>query len=162
VGFSFNTDRPLSIITALGAAALWGASTVFGRYVASRMPALTITGLRFLLALPVLAAMFLLQPETMRQMPSTLSSQSAVVAMALIPGLVALVLYYKGLQSTIASMASIGELAFPVTAVAANWFLLDARLTRSQFVGGAILVSSVTALTYLDSREKSRDVPKDE
>ena len=159
-GFSFNADKPLSIIAAVGAAALWGACTVFGRYVALRMPALTLTGLRFLIALPVLAVMFLLQSPTMRQMPSTLSSQSAVVAMALIPGLIALVFYYKGLQSTIASVASIGELAFPVTAVAANWFLLGIHLTRSQFMGGAILVASVTALTYLDSREKSQLVTK--
>lgn len=161
-GFSLSAHQPMSIITALGAAALWGASTVFGRYVAARMPALILTGLRFLLALPVLAAMFLLQPAAMRQMPSTFTSQSAVVAMALIPGLVALVIYYKGLQSTIASMASIGELAFPVTAVTTNWILLDIHLTRSQFLGGAILVASVTALTYLDSRERNLAARRDE
>ena len=72
--------------------------------------------------------------------------------MALIPGLAALLLYYAGLRSTKASLASIGELAFPVTAVIANWLLLDIRLTPSQLLGGIILVTSVTLLTLLQHR----------
>jgi drug/metabolite transporter (DMT)-like permease len=49
-------------------------------------------------------------------------------------------------------LASIGELAFPVTAVITNWVLLDVRLTLSQVVGGIILVTSVTLLTILQHR----------
>jgi drug/metabolite transporter (DMT)-like permease len=69
--------------------------------------------------------------------------------MALLPGLVALVLYYKGLRNITASLASIGELAFPLTAVVTNWFFLDAHLALSQFLGAALLVASVTAVTRL-------------
>ncbi len=155
-GFTFEPYQAASIVAALGASALWGASTVFGRYVASRIPALTLTGLRFVIALPVLSLMYCLEPMASRRIPSTFSSQASLVAMALIPGLLALVFYYKGLQTTMASMASIGELAFPVTAVVANWFFLDIHLTGTQILGGSLLVISVTALTYLDARAKQR------
>jgi drug/metabolite transporter (DMT)-like permease len=155
-GFTLDAGPPMSIVSALGAAGLWGASTVFGRYVAARMPALTLTALRFLIALPVLAAMYLLQPAALRRLPLTVTSQTSVVVMALIPGLAALVIYYKGLQTTLASIASIAELAFPVTAIVANWFLLDIHLTTMQFLGGTILISSVTVLTWLNSQAENR------
>ncbi len=100
--------------------------------------------------------MYYLQPAALQRMPLTLPSQAAVIIMALVPGLLALLFYYKGLQSTIASMASIGELAFPITAVAANWFFLGIHLTRTQFLGGFLLVASVTALTYLDTQAKEQ------
>ncbi len=158
-GFSIVPYQLMSMLAAIGASLLWGASTVFGRYSSVRLPALVLTGLRFLIALPALSALFLLQPANLRGMPASLSSRAALVEMALIPGLLALVLYYKGLQSTIASVASIGELAFPITAVAANWLLLDVHLTKSQLLGGALLVASVTVLTYLESREKIGTAP---
>ncbi|HYK90285.1 MAG TPA: DMT family transporter, partial [Acidobacteriota bacterium] len=86
-GVAIQAGQMMSIIAALGASALWGASTVFGRFVAARLPALTLTGLRFLLALPVLAAAFYLQPVELQHLPSTFTSWAAVTAMALLPGL---------------------------------------------------------------------------
>jgi drug/metabolite transporter (DMT)-like permease len=151
-GLSIDPRQPSCLLAALGASLLWGASTVFGRYIVARVPVLVLTGLRFALALPLLAVIFLIQGQGSRQLPSTLHSISSVVVMALIPGLVAMICYYRGLQTTIASLASIGELAFPVTAVAANWFLLGIRLAPSQFAGGAVLITTVTTLSYLHTR----------
>jgi drug/metabolite transporter (DMT)-like permease len=141
-----------SVLAAVGAATLWGASTVFGRYIVTRLPVLILTGLRFTLALPVLVGIYLLQPAAARELPSGAGPVMALIGMALIPGLAALVLYYKGLGSTSASLASIGELAFPLTAVTANWLVLDIRLAASQFVGAVLLVASVTAVTQLEGR----------
>jgi drug/metabolite transporter (DMT)-like permease len=155
-GFSIDPRQPACLLAALGASLLWGASTVFGRYIVTRLPVLVLTGLRFALALPVLAVIYFFQGQDSRHLPATLHSMTSVVVMALIPGLVAMICYYRGLQTTIASLASIGELAFPVTAVATNWFILGIRLAPSQFAGGALLITSVTALTYLHGREKNR------
>jgi drug/metabolite transporter (DMT)-like permease len=148
-GFAINTDEPLNLLAALGAASLWGMSTVFGRYLITRLPVVGLTSLRFVLALPVLAALFWLQPPDHKSLPADTASVASLAGMALIPGLAALLLYYAGLRSTKASLASIGELAFPVTAVIANWVLLDIRLAPSQLLGGIILVASVTLLTVL-------------
>lgn len=152
-GFSLSAT-PLNLLAALGAACLWGFSTVFGRQVVERLPIYFVTSMRFLLALPVLAALFWFQSAEQRALPTSLASAATLVGMALIPGLIALVLYYKGLQSTLASVASVGELAFPVTAVVANWLILDIRLAPTQILGGVALVTSVTALSFLDAREK--------
>jgi drug/metabolite transporter (DMT)-like permease len=159
-GLSIDPRQPACLVAALGASLLWGASTVFGRYIVARVPVLVLTGLRFALALPLLAVIYLLQAHDTRHLPSTVQSVSSVVVMALIPGLVAMVCYYRGLQSTIASVASIGELAFPITAVATNWYILGIRLTLSQFAGGALLITMVTALTYLHGREKKPSMQK--
>ncbi len=150
-GFSLNPGQPSCIIAAVAASCLWGASTVFGRYIVARLQVLTLTGLRFAIALPVLLILYWVQTPANRQVPSTVPSVSAIAAMALIPGLAALVCYYRGLLSTIASHASLGELAFPLTAVTANWFVLGIALAPSQILGGLLLVSSVTALTFLSA-----------
>jgi len=150
-GFSLNPGQPSCIIAAIAASCLWGASTVFGRYIVARLPIMTLTGLRFALALPVLVVLYFGQAPAGRQLPTTVPSLSAVAAMALIPGLAALVCYYRGLLSTIASHASVGELAFPLTAVAANWFVLGIGLALSQLLGGLLLVASVTVLTLLSA-----------
>ena len=154
-GLSVDPKQPESILAAVGASALWGASTVLGRYVVPRVPVFVLTGLRFGIALPVLAILFAAQPAASRALPATLGGWATLTAMALLPGMAALVLYYKGLQTTPATMASIAELAFPVTAVTVNWLVLGARLSSSQCLGGAILVAAVTFLTFKESRSQT-------
>jgi drug/metabolite transporter (DMT)-like permease len=151
-GFAINPNEPLSLIAAVGAAAFWGSSTVFGRYLIARLPVIVLTSLRFVLALPALVVLFWLQDPDQKSLPADFSAGVSLIGMALVPGLAALLFYYAGLRSTKASLASIGELAFPVTAVITNWVLLDVRLTLSQVVGGIILVTSVTLLTILQHR----------
>jgi len=84
---------------ALGAAALWAGGTVFGRYALGSISFWSMTSLRFTVALPILLAVMLLSP-----------------GIALIPGLLALLLYYRALSKTPASLATIAEMAFPVAA----------------------------------------------
>ncbi len=154
-GLAIAPSQTSSILTAVGAALLWGASTVFGRYVVTRLPVLILTGLRFTIALPVLAGLYALQPQGSRELPSGAGPIAAITGMALIPGLAALVLYYRGLTSTSASLASIGELAFPLTALTANWLFLNIRLGATQFLGAALLIGSVTIISQLEARKNA-------
>jgi len=147
--------------SAIGAAALWGSSTVCGRYLAPKVSTQFLTGLRFLFALPALLALYFLQPVPERALPTSLASVIMVVAMALLPGLLALLFYYRGLRTTLASVASIFELAFPVTAVAVNWWVLDVRLSPFQLLGAAILITSVTSLAWMHSRSRVSDSTAD-
>ncbi len=149
--FAFDARQSETILAAMGAAALWGACTVFGRYVVARVPALVVTGLRFTIALPMLGILFAVQPRSYRGMPDGVDAVLSIIAMALVPGLVALISYYNGLRLTSASLASIGELAFPLTAVTANWYILGIRLATSQIIGASVLVAAVTVLTFASS-----------
>jgi len=154
-GLSSGERGLSSILAALGAAFLWGASTVFGRYTLGRLPVLRLTAMRFLLALPVLVVAYFLQPQSSRSLPNSAGAAGLLVSMALFSSLAGLLLYYRGLQFTRASVAAVAEMAFPLTAVAANWLVLGVRLSASQVFGAAVLVLSITGLTYLDaSREK--------
>lgn len=155
-GFFAHPPAAAGIAAALGAACLWGSCTVFGRYLAGRTPVMFLTGARFVIALPVLLLLYALQGEPGRLLPDSLPAMSALAGMALIPGLAALAAYYQGLRSTPASIASIGELAFPVTAVLANWLLLDIRLSGTQITGAVMLVASITLITWFSAREADK------
>lgn len=153
-GFRFNLQQPACILAALAASFLWGTSTVLGRYIVARVPILMVTALRFILALPVLLILFWFQPAADRVIPGASASIAALIAMALIPGFLALVFYYRGLRWTTASIACFGEMAFPLTAVLTNWYILDVRLTGSQVIGGCILVATVAAVSCLNARRR--------
>jgi drug/metabolite transporter, DME family len=104
-------------LLALGAAALWAGGTVFGRFALGSISFWSMTSLRFTLALPVLITISLVQygPAgfTHYQVSDFVPN---LLAIALIPGLLALLLYYRALSRTPASLATLAELAYPVAA----------------------------------------------
>src|SRR5215216_3139929 len=100
---------------ALGAALLWGSSTVLGRLVLKDVPFYALTGARLLLAAPLLAGIVVAQSSVGSLAAGFASEPGRVILLALIPGLLALLLYYRGLTGTRASYATLAELAFPAT-----------------------------------------------
>lgn len=88
-------------LLSLGAALLWGGSTVMGRYLLGAVNYETVTSLRFILALPILLA-FTLTERQIWSLPSGGLDVSLVILnlllQALLPGLLSLLLYYKGLS----------------------------------------------------------------
>lgn len=136
-------------LLALGAAGLWGLGTVMGRHLTSRLGFSVITSLRFALALPVLALFVALGDEPSGLAEVTRSDVLAIVLLALIPGLLALLLYYEGLTATPASAATLAELAFPVSAVTLNYLVFGTVLTLTQWVGVALLATTIVVMTLL-------------
>jgi drug/metabolite transporter, DME family len=102
-------------LLALGAAVLWASGTVLGRYALGSISFWSVTSLRFTLALPILVVVVLVQfgvggfghYRFTDFVPNLL-------AIALVPGLFALLLYYLALSRTPASLATIAEMAYPV------------------------------------------------
>jgi hypothetical protein len=72
-----------------------------------------------------------------------------VVGLALIPGLLALLLYYRGLRSTPAAAATIAELAFPLTAAGLNYVVFGTVLTVTQWFGVAFLAGTIGVMSWL-------------
>jgi DME family drug/metabolite transporter len=102
---------------ALGAAALWAGGTVFGRYALGSISFWSMTSLRFTVALPVLIAIVLVSEGAAGFSHYTVNDfVPNLLGIALIPGLLALLLYYRALSKTPASLATIAEMAFPVAA----------------------------------------------
>jgi drug/metabolite transporter (DMT)-like permease len=130
-------------LLALSAAALWGTGTVLGRYAGAQIGFRDLTVLRFAFGLPASLVLVLLLDQ-----PLTVPWRDApvVALLALVPGLLALILFYRGLRGTPASRATLAELAFPFTAALVGVAFLGAVLTGSQWLGLAVLATTVTAL----------------
>lgn len=79
-----------------------------------------------------------------------------VAGLALVPGLLAIMVYYRGLGSTPASAATLAELAFPVSALFLNWVILERTLVAGQLVGASILVATITVMGLAQSDSSAR------
>jgi drug/metabolite transporter (DMT)-like permease len=139
---------------ALGAAALWGAATVFGRYALADVSFTALTGLRFTTALPALAIVLLLLGGPAAFTVYRIGDAPLYLGLALLPGLIAMLLYYRGLSATPASMATLAELAFPITGVLVNLYLVTPRqtITTYQVVGIIVLWAAIAVLDRINAR----------
>jgi drug/metabolite transporter (DMT)-like permease len=142
---------------AVGAALLWGSSTVLGRFVLKDVPFYALTGARLFLAVPLLAGIVVAQSSVGGLAAGFASEPGRVILLALIPGLLALLLYYRGLTGTRASYATLAELAFPATAVVLNWTFLGVGVSANQLLGFVILWAAVFVLGYLNARAPAPD-----
>jgi drug/metabolite transporter (DMT)-like permease len=148
-------------LTAIGAAALWAGGTVFGRYALSGVRFPTLTALRFVSGMPALGAVLWLQGGVAAFSQYRGEDLPLYAGLALLPGLVAMLLYYRGLSSTPASMATLAELAFPITGVLVNVFLVSPpqSITPWQIAGIATLWIAITALDVANARRPARLAP---
>ena len=150
---ALGSVQALPALLTLGAAILWGSSTALGRFVLKDVPFHTLTGARLLLALPVLWVIVLAQ-GSLGQVGAGFAAEPARVALlALIPGLLALLLYYRGLSGTKASYATLAEISFPASAVILNWVFLGVGVSANQLLGFGLLWAAILALGYLNARD---------
>ncbi|CAN5902333.1 DMT family transporter [soil metagenome] len=141
---------------AVGAAVLWGLGTVLGRGLATHVPFAELTTLRFAFGLPA-AAVMAVTIDGPGALAVSAGDLGPLVALALVPGLAGLLLYYRGLRTTPASAATIAELTFPVTAIALGALVFGTTLTLTQWLGVGLLVATITVLALM-ARHGNRGV----
>ncbi len=135
---SLTSMEVSAALLAVAAAALWGSCTVLGRYLSTGLSFTTLAALRVVCAVPFLVVLVLFQEGFSLPRPNG-SQMAALLWMALVPGLLALLLYYRGLRETPASLAAIAELCFPTTTALLNWIFLGNRITPIQLAGFLLL-----------------------
>lgn len=151
-GETFNPNT-LGVIFALLAAFFWGGSTVFGRLLLGKISFQAMTAIRFLSALIFLLAMQVYSGKLDEIAGASQKDWLFVLIVAVMAGFVSLFIYYRGLRSTKASIATLCELAFPLAAVIVNWFFIpDAALSTNQILGGLVLLGAITALSFENSK----------
>ncbi|WP_458461565.1 DMT family transporter [Paenibacillus sp.] len=145
-------------LLSLGAAALWGGSTVMGRLMLGQARYETVTSLRFVVALPLLIFMTWNEGAAWT-LPSGTGEQTAVIlnvlGQALLPGLLSLLLYYKGLSSTKASVATLAELSFPMAGVLVNWIAFGTLITWEQLLGFILIWVALFAISRQQERSST-------
>lgn len=131
------------IVETLAAAALWGMGTVFGRLLSRRLTFDQVTTVRFAFGLVASACAL---PIVGASAFSNAHDSLWIAVLALVTGLLALGLYYYGLQRTPALLAALGELAFPVTATLVGIYVFDSTLRWTQWLGVAVTVGVIGLL----------------
>ncbi len=149
---------------ALGAAALWASGTVLGRYALASISFWSMTALRFAVALPVLVAIVLVSEGGAGFTHYTFTDfVPNLLGIALLPGLLALLLYYRALAKTPASLATIAEMAFPVAAtfIAAGpppWGFSQ-PIYPAQIAGTVLLLVVIGVLGWTKEKAPPVEVP---
>jgi drug/metabolite transporter (DMT)-like permease len=137
------------IAETLGAAALWGLGTVFGRFLSRKLAFEHVTTVRFAFGLVASACAL---PIMGADAWASAHDSVWIAVLALVTGLAALGLYYYGLRRTPAMLATLGELAFPVTATLVGIYVFDDTLRWTQWLG---IVITVTVVTLLPARRRA-------
>lgn len=138
ITFAGNTS--IAALMALGAAAAWGTSTVFSRWLLLRLPANTTTALRFIITTIIGGAALMLFPSQQAVGQVTQRQLLDLCIIAISTGMVALVIYYQGLKRTNASIATVLELFFPTVAVIIDSFVYHTQLVPVQYLAGFVLL----------------------
>jgi drug/metabolite transporter (DMT)-like permease len=144
-GETFN-PHIVGVWLALSAAALWGASTVLGRYLLDSVSFKVMTAMRFAVALVFLFGFNVFTGSLAEIATMTGTDWMYIFIVSITSGVIAMYIYYKGLSHSRASVATIAELGFPFGAVAVNYIFLDALLTPMQLLG---MFGLVVAVYYL-------------
>jgi len=141
----------------LGAVIMWAGGTVLGRYALEDVSFPVTTSLRFMLALPVLLVIVLIDKGGAAFSGYSVSQLPSFLGIVLVPGLLAMLLYYLALSRTPASLATIAELGYPLAL-----FLIfslpppvgqGAPLRTVEVLGAALLLVAVVALNFLKRRD---------
>ena len=140
VNFAEGGAHVTAAMFALLAAIAWGSSTALSRLTLLNHSNTFITGMRFLLTVPI-ALLFVFALGASDSVGAvTLSHFGYLALIAFSTGMAALWIYYKGLRTTPVRIAAIVELAFPMTAVVIDYFLYGVVLHISQYLAAAVLL----------------------
>jgi drug/metabolite transporter (DMT)-like permease len=143
---------------ALIAAISFSLSTIFSKRVLRRIDYGLGTYVRFLVFTGV---MFIIVVPTgkLGEVSSVSNDQWIIfLIIALTTGSLATYLYYSGLKNISASLSSICELAFPLTAILLEFLLRDHLLNVIQWAGVAVLFFSIYRVSHLNMRAENKDI----
>ena len=101
---------------------------MLGKRLSANVPAAELTGLRFGFGLPVAFVLLFPFGADDQFLAAGAGDAWALIGLALVPGLLALLLYYHGLRAAPATAATIAELSFPLTALVVNAIAFGDRL----------------------------------
>ena len=135
---------------ALWAAAAWGTSTNFSKYLLKNHHPEVITMMQFALTATIIGAWLLVIPEWRWDFRVPTSTEWLYLgAIAGSTGLVAMYIYYRGLKSTPVHVSAILELTWPIIAVLVDYFVYHTVFSVTQYIAMAVLIGSMYMVTHL-------------
>lgn len=158
VNLATGTQTIIGGLLALGAGFMWGSSTAISKVVLNRVSSLTTTTLRFYLA-PLFALIYLVSFNQLKTLGGITPVQwLTLLGITFSTGMVALFIYNYGLKKTPARIASLCELAWPVSSVVLGYTLFHQTLTWTQLLGAVGILVTIYYVTK--SSKKTSEVPQ--
>ncbi len=140
----------IAAMYALGAAFAWGSSTTFSKMLLGKVDFKVSTFYRFLFTLIFAVPVLLLFGNSGTALAIPNISQFGLLAIiALSTGMVALLIYYRGLSKTPVHIATILELTFPFIAIFLDMMINGTALSVSQWAAAFVLVFSIYQISRL-------------
>lgn len=149
VNLATGAGTAAAALLAVGAAFAWGSSTAFSRFTVLQISNTLATGLRFFITVPLALVTVMIFRDTPSLVQIETSQIIRLIVIALTTGMVALWIYYKGLQSTEVKVATFLEFAFPLTAVLIDVVYYHNVLAVSQYIAAAVLLFSIFRLSKI-------------
>jgi len=151
VNFSTGEGTIIAAVYALGAAFAWGTSTTFSKMLLGKVDFKVSTFYRFLFTLVIALPFVLIYGRTSAgalAIPN-MTQILLLVLIALSTGMVALLIYYKGLAKTPVHISTILELTFPFVAIFLDFIVNHTILSISQWVAAIVLVFAIYKIARL-------------
>jgi drug/metabolite transporter (DMT)-like permease len=151
VSFTEGGAHLAAALFALLAAITWGSSTALSRYALLNHSNTFITGMRFLLTVPI-ALVFVIALGAADSLSAITPAQLGYLALiAFSTGMLALWIYYRGLSTTPVRVSAIVELACPTTAVVIDYFRYGVALHWTQYPAAIVLLFAMYKVSTLNS-----------
>ncbi len=140
----------VATLYALGAAFAWGSSTTFSKMLLGKVDFKVSTFYRFLITLLVALPFVLLYGRSAGALAIPNISQFWLLGLiAISTGMVALLIYYRGLAKTPVHISTILELTFPFIAIFLDRVVNHTTLSISQWIASFVLVFSIYQIAKL-------------
>ena len=149
VNLSTGEGTIIAALYALGAAFAWGTSTTFSKMLLNKVSSNVVTFYRFLLTSIMAIVVIVLFGYTSSLVLPTMSQFGLFALISVSTGMVALLIYYKGLKKTPVHISTILELTFPFIAILIDMKLYNSFLSLSQWIAALLLIYSIARIVKL-------------
>ncbi len=142
-----NTTLMIALFSLLAAFA-WGSSTTFGKYSLKNINYGLLTALRFGFTVIIMLIPAIKYFGTLPSIEANVWKTLVIIVFT--SGAVAMYLYYYGLKKIPASLATLCELAWPVSAIIFDYLFNHNILSLTQILGAILLIISVALAARLN------------
>ena len=149
VNLATGAGTAIAALYALGAAFAWGTSTTFSKMLLGKVEAKVSTFFRFLFTTMIVLPVLLLFGYGSSLSAPTPTQFGLFALIAVSTGMVALLIYYKGLAKTPVHISTILELTFPFIAILLDKIVNHTTLSPVQWLAAFVLVFSIYKITKL-------------
>lgn len=153
INLTTGSGTLIAALYAVGAAFAWGSSTAFSKLALIKGNDRFITSLRFILTTLIAgAAVFILGNQSIL-ITINLSQLLRFILIAVSTGMVAILIYYRGLKKTEVKVSTILELVYPMIAVVLDMIVYKSFLTPTQIIAAIALLFYIFKISQLNYKK---------